>query len=280
MDNITVNNCTVEIRQYNGQKVLTFKDIDLAHGRPEGTARKRFNDNKAHFIEGEDFFVVDLTTSEIRTQFGAGKNAGKTMYAITESGYLMIVKSFTDDLSWDVQRFLVNSYFRAKEEKPKYAQQKVFNDGYEYFDKTFRGETVYTLADVEHFSNISYSNIKYYVRAHFERNKDYIVVQRGELHEYKKENPKTPRARNAVCLLTPEAFNEMCELYGTKPDIVQSVKPETKREVTQQAIQTTTAAQPDYSKRISALTTLMFEMQKDLIALSERVNELESRVSC
>lgn len=275
MDNITVNNCTVEIRQYNGQKVLTFKDIDLAHGRPEGTARKRFNDNKEHFIEGVDYFLVkpsDVQMSEFRTS--EINNRGTTL--VTESGYLMIVKSFTDNLSWDVQRFLVNSYFRAKEEKPKYAQQKVFNDGYEYFDKTFRGETVYTLADVEHFSNISYSNIKYYVRAHFERNKDYIVVQRGELHEYKKENPKTPRARNAVCLLTPEAFNEMCELYGTKPGIAQSAKPETKQEATQQAIQTTTAAQPDYSKRITALTTLMFEMQKDLIALSERVNELES----
>ena len=275
MDNITVNNCTVEIRQYNGQKVLTFKDIDLAHGRPEGTARKRFNDNKEHFIEGVDYFLVkpsDVQMSEFRTS--EINNRGTTL--VTESGYLMIVKSFTDDRSWDVQRFLVNSYFRAKEEKPKYAQQKVFNDGYEYFDKTFRGETVYTLADVEHFSNISYSNIKYYVRAHFERNKDYIVVQRGELHEYKKENPKTPRARNAVCLLTPEAFNEMCELYGTKPGIAQSEKPETKQEATQQAIQTTTVAQPDYSKRITALTTLMFEMQKDLIALSERVNELEN----
>ena len=177
MDNITVNNCTVEIRQYNGQKVLTFKDIDLAHGRPEGTARRNFNANKEHFIEGEDFFKIQ--PNEIRTVGIASPNGG---IVVTESGYLMIVKSFTDNLSWDVQRFLVNSYFRAKEEKPKYAQQKVFNDGYEYFDKTFRGETVYTLADVEHFSNISYANIKYYVRAHFERNKDYIVVQRGELH--------------------------------------------------------------------------------------------------
>lgn len=280
MDNITVNNHTVEIRQYNGQKVLTFKDIDLAHGRPEGTARRNFNANKEHFIEGEDFFKI--CADEIRTHkiMNISPKAREDITLVTESGYLMIVKSFTDNLSWDVQRFLVNSYFRAKEEKPKYAQQKVFNDGYEYFDKTFRGETVYTLADVEHFSNISYANIKYYVRAHFERNKDYIVVQRGELHEYKKENPKTPRARNAVCLLTPEAFNEMCELYGTKPGIAQSEKPETKQEATQQAIQTTTAAQPDYSKRITALTTLMFEMQKDLIALSERVNELESRVSC
>ena len=111
MDNITVNNCTVEIRQYNGQKVLTFKDIDLAHGRPEGTARKRFNDNKEHFIEGVDYFLVkpsDVQMSEIRTS--EINNRGTTL--VTESGYLMIVKSFTDNLSWDVQRFLVNSYYR------------------------------------------------------------------------------------------------------------------------------------------------------------------------
>lgn len=30
----------------------------------------------------------------------------------------MLVKSFTDDLAWTVQRELVNNYFRTKEEKP------------------------------------------------------------------------------------------------------------------------------------------------------------------
>ena len=34
---------------------------------------------------------------------------------MTETGYLMIVKSFTDDLAWSVQRQLVNTYFKAKE---------------------------------------------------------------------------------------------------------------------------------------------------------------------
>lgn len=33
---------------------------------------------------------------------------------ITESGYLMLVKSFTDDLAWDVQRQLMKSYFRKR----------------------------------------------------------------------------------------------------------------------------------------------------------------------
>lgn len=36
------------------------------HGRPDGTARKRFNDNREHLIEGEDFFMLD-PPDEIRS---------------------------------------------------------------------------------------------------------------------------------------------------------------------------------------------------------------------
>lgn len=109
---VKINQTEIAVKEYHGQRVVTFKDIDQCHGRPEGTARKRFNDNRQHFIEGTDYFTINLTTSEKRTQFGAGKNAGKTITVVTESGYLMLVKSFTDDLAWDVQRQLVNTYFR------------------------------------------------------------------------------------------------------------------------------------------------------------------------
>src|SRR5699024_9666826 len=39
----------------------------------------------------------------------------KELMLITESGYLMVAKPFTDDLSWQVQRSMVNSYFRLSE---------------------------------------------------------------------------------------------------------------------------------------------------------------------
>ena len=58
--------------------------------------------------------------SEIRT-LGIERPQGgvpQTVTLITESGYLMLVKSFTDDLAWQVQRQLVNSYFRVKENYP------------------------------------------------------------------------------------------------------------------------------------------------------------------
>lgn len=115
MNNIvTINTTELAVKEYKGQRVVTFKEIDEVHQRPAGTAGRNFRSNKDHFIEGTDYFVVDLTDDEIRRQFGAGKNAGRTITVVTESGYLMLVKSFTDDLAWKVQRQLVNSYFRVK----------------------------------------------------------------------------------------------------------------------------------------------------------------------
>lgn len=57
---------------------------------------------------------MELTADEIRTQFGARKNAGRSMIVLTKMGYLMLVKSFTDDLAWMIQRQLVKSYFEAQ----------------------------------------------------------------------------------------------------------------------------------------------------------------------
>ena len=113
-NSITINKTEVSAKEYQGNRVVTFKDIDTVHGRSDGTARKRFNDNKERFIENVDYFMIkrsDNQMSEKRTFGFEVPNRGLTL--ITESGYLMLVKSFTDDLAWDVQRQLVNTYFRV-----------------------------------------------------------------------------------------------------------------------------------------------------------------------
>lgn len=114
-----INNMPLSIKEYEGKRVVTFKDIDMCHKRPDGTARKRFNDNKKHFVEGEDFYKI--SPSEFRTAIGdMDKRQQNDVTLITESGYYMLVKSFTDDISWDVQRQLVNSYFKV--DKPELPQ--------------------------------------------------------------------------------------------------------------------------------------------------------------
>lgn len=115
MEQITINHTPIQIKEYNGQRVVTFKDIDTVHQRPTGTAKRNFSVNKKHFIEGEDYFKICV--DEIRTNkiMDISAKARADIMVVTESGYLMIVKSFTDDLAWNVQRQLVNSYFKLKE---------------------------------------------------------------------------------------------------------------------------------------------------------------------
>lgn len=114
---VKINNTDLSVKELNGQRVVTFKDIDMLHERVEGTANKRFIDNKKHFIADEDYF--EITGETLRDfkrlpNFGIGEKASK-LTLITESGYLMLVKSLQDDLAWKVQRELVNNYFRVKE---------------------------------------------------------------------------------------------------------------------------------------------------------------------
>lgn len=112
---VKIGSSDLSIKEFNGQRVVTFKDVDSVHERPDGTARKRFNDNKKRFVEGEDFYILSQP-SEMRT-LGLERPQGgfpEKVILVTESGYLMLVKSFTDDLAWKVQRELVKSYFNKQ----------------------------------------------------------------------------------------------------------------------------------------------------------------------
>lgn len=119
MEVVKINENDLKVREWNGQRVVTFADIDKVHERPEGTAKRNFSTNKKHLIRDIDFVVLkpsDIQKDEIRTS-GINRedinNRGTTY--LTESGYLLLVKSFTDDLAWKVQRELVNSYFKFRE---------------------------------------------------------------------------------------------------------------------------------------------------------------------
>lgn len=115
---IKIGDINIEVKTFKGKRVVTFKDIDLVHKRPEGTAKRNFNENKERLIKGEDYFIIKPSDCE-KYDFRTLEIPNRGLTLITESGYLMLVKSFTDDLAWEVQRKLVNVYFRVNELKPK-----------------------------------------------------------------------------------------------------------------------------------------------------------------
>ncbi|WP_410495067.1 ORF6N domain-containing protein [Cellulosilyticum sp. ST5] len=111
---VTIGTTELQVKEFKGQRVVTFKDIDLMHNRADGTAGRNFRENKSKLIKNTDYFQLvgdELKAFKQTTNF-VGSNA-KELILITEQGYLMLVKSFTDDLSWQVQRQLVNNYFNS-----------------------------------------------------------------------------------------------------------------------------------------------------------------------
>lgn len=114
---ITINNSQVEVKEYEGLRVVTAWDIAKVHGREVREITQNFNYVKDKLLKDEDYFLVNkekISESKILIQDFIPNNV-KEIPLFTESGYLMLVKTFTDDLSWDIQRQLVKSYFKLKE---------------------------------------------------------------------------------------------------------------------------------------------------------------------
>ena len=120
---IVIGNTEIIPLFYQGQAVITLAMMDKVHSRPEGTAGRNFRQHRDKMIEGEDFYSLEQP-DEIR-RVGLAREDGSTPASITlltETGYLLLVKSFTDELAWKIQRQLVKAYFSVKRQVPQQHQ--------------------------------------------------------------------------------------------------------------------------------------------------------------
>lgn len=208
-NSITINKQNLAIKEYKEQRVVTFKDIDTVHGRPYGTSGRNFRTNKSRFIEDVDYFKI--SPDEFRRAFGNMDTRQRNdIIVITESGYLMLVKSFTDDLAWTVQRELVNSYFNSK------ASAAEPPEHYEYYDKYYKGQPVMTMRDFTYFTGVNCYTAEWTMRNKgvLEKGKDYLLLEGAALSEFKRENPKISRLVGFLIVLTQSGFIKLCRHYG------------------------------------------------------------------
>ena len=186
-------------KTYDGQRVVTLRDIDEIHQRAEGTAWKNFYNNRKHFVEGTDFFHVmpeEVQTGKVY-RFEIGKRG---TYVFTLTGYLMIVKSFTDDLSWAIQRELVTGYFGGRKQ-----------------GKTFMGTPVVTLDDYCEATGCARPTMQAKVRKHYQKG-DFplgtvLYLEGVNLRLFKDENPECDGNFSALYILTREGAQRLTEIH-------------------------------------------------------------------
>lgn len=162
MNTVCIVEQPLEVKEWQGQRVITFKDVDRVHQRPNGTASRNFKSNRKHFISNIDYFQI--TRKEFGTNFVPNSklegNPNLTVILLTESGYLMLAKSLTDDLAWDVQRALVNNYFRGRQP----VQQQLPMETPTPARKTWNGVPVMTTRDVAQLLQCSRDDVQYWAR--------------------------------------------------------------------------------------------------------------------
>ena len=217
---IQINNQPLSVKVYKEQRVVTFKDVDMVHGRKEGTAHRNFKSNRTHFIEGIDYYK--LKKDEIRP-FGITSPNGGIVF--TESGYLMLAKSLTDDLAWTVQRQLVNCYFRcksgelSKRKKSELEQLTLETAEYHYYDKTYNGNAVLSIADISHFTGADKAKIYSALIKHGKIGTDYFHLDGATLAAFKAENPNFPKASvRWFIIVTKSGFINVMKLLNVNTE--------------------------------------------------------------
>lgn len=116
----------LQVIEQDGIRVLTSKQLAEEYGTTSDTIKVNFTRNRERFIEGKHYISLSgnnlkLFKNKVTECNLVGKTANK-LYRWTEKGALLHAKSLNTDKAWEVYEYLVDFYFRAKEEKLETAQ--------------------------------------------------------------------------------------------------------------------------------------------------------------
>lgn len=114
---MTQNLPSVEVR---GFRVLTSQQLANEYGTTIARIKDNFSANRDKYIEGKHYIsLTGEALSQFKNKVGNSDLVGKrarVLYLWTEKGALLHAKSLNTDKAWEVYDYLVDFYFRAKEE--------------------------------------------------------------------------------------------------------------------------------------------------------------------
>lgn len=112
-----------QITEVQGMRVLTTRQIAEAYETDTGTIQYNFRYNKKRYVLGKHYIEVvgeELRTLKRTSEFHSSLKYAKSAYLWTEKGALLHAKSLNTDKAWEVYDYLVDFYFRVKEDvKPE-----------------------------------------------------------------------------------------------------------------------------------------------------------------
>ena len=138
--------------EYHGIRVLTTGQLSEMYGTDNKTISYNFSYNKRKYVEGKHY--IKLEGAELRS-FKASREIpdchkfSAHLYLWTEKGALLHAKSLNTDKAWEVYDYLVDFYFRVKEEvKPEEIKRRA---GEEVVDIPENVQIQKAIKEAEHY---------------------------------------------------------------------------------------------------------------------------------
>ena len=107
--------------EFEGIRVLTTSQIARAYETKEIQIHQNFKNNRERFVDGKHY--ISLSGDDLKAfknhleKIEVVKSRTSHLYLWTEKGALLHAKSLNTDKAWEVYDYLVDFYFRAKEER-------------------------------------------------------------------------------------------------------------------------------------------------------------------
>lgn len=142
----------LQVLERKDMRVLTTSQIAKLYGTTRKIISYNFQYNKRKYMEGKHYIKLEGTElSEFKSCLD-GQDSLKyahTLYLWTEKGALLHAKSLNTDKAWEVYDYLVDFYFRAKEEvKPEEIKRRT---GEEVMDIPENVQIQKAIKEAEHY---------------------------------------------------------------------------------------------------------------------------------
>lgn len=112
-----------QMTEYQEMRVLTTSQIAEMYGTDSKTISYNFSYNRKKYVEGKHYIKLEgaeLKAFKASRGFPDCHKYSAHLYLWTEKGALLHAKSLNTDKAWEAYEYLVDYYFRTKEqEQPK-----------------------------------------------------------------------------------------------------------------------------------------------------------------
>ena len=196
----------LRVIEIKGQRVLTTKQIAEMYETTEEKIRWNFKYNRKKYEEGKHYILIqgdELRELKTECEFQTLFKQARCVCLWTEKGALLHAKSLNTDTAWEVYDYLVDFYFRIKEQPRQQAFQIVEE----------KGNLVVNVPE-----NVKIQDALCEVRKYLTA----IEVGLNEYSVYLNEEDYC-RQKNNLVALSRKFEIKICDMLAMKPQMVQKL---------------------------------------------------------